>query len=368
MITELFINSCILIAFISISQNFVMKKDINKNSSIALKILTGTYAGLLGILLMLFSIRVTPSIITDFRALPILLSAIYGGFLPTIIASLIMGAFRILYFGISNASLIALIVILLMGSGFSTINLVKSEMKGKWIYSITYSLLVNTIAMPILIKDSMLLFKVFTVYCVSTLLMSYFIFKFTEYLSESVQSYRRLKSEATIDFLTGLNNVRQFDNMFNIVAQQTIRNGEELSLLFLDIDYFKKINDTFGHSSGDMILKDLAVILSNTCRVYDVISRNGGEEFSVLLANCPAAHALEVAERIRKNVEGNKFYISNKVNINITVSLGISTYPNITSNIDNLLEHADTALYEAKKTGRNKVVLYNSKDQLTNVN
>lgn len=344
-----------------------MKRDINQNSSMPLKILTGIYAGLLGILLMLFSIRVTALIITDFRALPILLSAIYGGFLPAIIASLMMGTFRILYFGISNASAVALIIILLMGVGFSVIDLIKAEMKSKWIYSIMYSLLINTIAMPILIKDSLLLFKVFTVYSISTLLMSYFVFKFTEYLSQSVQLYRKLKSEATIDFLTGLNNVRQFDNMFNIVTQQTIRNGEELSLIFLDIDYFKKINDTFGHSFGDIVLKDLAVILRNTCRVYDIISRNGGEEFSVLLANCPAAHALEVAERIRKNVEGNKFHISDKVNINITVSLGISTYPSITNSIDGLLEHADSALYEAKKTGRNKVVLYNRKDELTNV-
>lgn len=367
MISQLFINSCILITFISISQNFVMKKDIDQNSSIPLRILTGVCAGLLGILLMLFSIQITPSIITDFRTLPILLSALYGGFLSTIIASLIMGAFRILYFGVSNTSVIALIVILLMGTGFSTINLIKAERKSKWIYSIIFSLILNSIVMIILIKDSMLLFKVFTVYSISTLLMSYFIFKITEYLSESVQLHKKLKSEATIDFLTGLNNVRQFDNMFNIVTQQTIRNDEELSLLFLDIDYFKKINDTFGHSSGDIVLRDLAVILRNTCRVYDIISRNGGEEFSVLLLNCPAAYALEAAERIRKNVEGKRFRISNEVSINITISIGISTYPNITDNIDNLLEHADTALYEAKRTGRNKVVLYSNKDQLTNL-
>ncbi|WP_097027155.1 diguanylate cyclase [Clostridium peptidivorans] len=362
MFTQLFINSCILITFISIFQNFAMKKDINQNSSIPLRILIGTYAGLLGILLMLFSIQVTPSIITDFRALPILLSALYGGFLPTIIASLIMGTFRILHFGLSNTSIIALIVILLMGIGFSAINLIKVERKSKWIYSIICSLILNSISMIILIKDPIFLFKVFTVYSISTVLMSYFIFKFTEYLSESVQLYKKLKSEATIDFLTGLNNVRQFDNMFNIVAQQIIRNDENLSLLFLDIDYFKKINDTYGHSCGDIVLRDLAVILLNTCRVYDIISRNGGEEFSVLLLNCPAAHALEVAERIRKNVESSKFHISDKVNINITISIGISTYPNITNNIDSLLEHADTALYEAKRAGRNKVVLYNSKD------
>ena len=134
MITQLFINSCILITFISLSHNFVRNKDAEHNSSIPFKMLIGAWGGLLGILLMLFSIQVAPTIITDFRALPILLSALYGGILPPIIASLIMGIFRIFYFGVSEASVIATIVILLMGIGFSVINLIKAQRKIKWIY------------------------------------------------------------------------------------------------------------------------------------------------------------------------------------------------------------------------------------------
>ncbi len=367
MLTELFINLCILITFISVSHNFFMDKNISKNSSLPLKILTGICAGLLGILLMLFSIRITPSMITDFCTLPILLSALYEGFLPAIIATVIMASFRILHFGISNSSVISIIIILLMGIGFSVINLTKAGAKLKWIYSVIYLSIVNSVAAFILIKDPVFLFKVFIIYSISTLIMSYFIFKFTEYLSESFKSYKKLKNEATIDFLTGLNNVRQFNNMFNITSQQTIRNKEHLSLLFLDIDHFKKINDTFGHNSGDIILKDLADILRSTCRIYDIISRNGGEEFSILLLNCPTSRALEVAERIRETVETHKFYISDKVSIDITISIGISTYPNITNDIGNLLEDADTALYEAKRLGRNKVVVHNKRIYLANV-
>ncbi len=360
MITQLFINSCILITFISISHNFARNRDSKYYASIPLKIIIGLWSGLLGILLMLFSIQVTDKIITDFRSLPILLAAFYGGGLPAILASLIIGAFRILFFGVSKASVIAVIVILLMGIGFSIINFIKTDRKIKWSYSVIYSLIVNSISMIILIKDPAFLLLVFGAYSVGTIVMSYFIFKYTEYLREAVLLYRKLRSEATVDFLTGLNNVRQFDNVFNSVAQHAKRNGEYLSLLFLDIDFFKKVNDTYGHSSGDIILKDLADILLNTCRAYDIVSRNGGEEFSVLLLDCPASHALEVAERIRKNVENYKFQISNKVSINITISIGISTFPNLTNSTDNLLENADTALYEAKRTGRNKVVLYNS--------
>ncbi|WP_406540839.1 GGDEF domain-containing protein [Clostridium ljungdahlii] len=131
-----------------------------------------------------------------------------------------------------------------------------------------------------------------------------------------------------------------------------------MSLIFLDIDYFKEINDKYGHGSGDIVLKNLANILTNTCRAFDIISRNGGEEFSVLLLNCPTADAIQVAERIRQNVEAYSFHISNKTTIHITISIGVSTYPSLTNNIDNLLSDADTALYKAKNEGRNKIILY----------
>jgi diguanylate cyclase len=177
-------------------------------------------------------------------------------------------------------------------------------------------------------------------------------------LSKSIDTDRKLKNEATVDFLTGLNNVRQFKKDFYNFAQQTIRKGENLSLLYLDIDYFKNVNDTYGHSSGDIVLRNLAIILRNTCRSFDIISRNGGEEFSVLLLDCSASHAFRIAERIRKNVDANKFYVTDKSIINVTISIGVTTYPDITNNINNMIKNADAALYEAKRTGRNKVCMY----------
>lgn len=364
MVSEIFINSCILIAFISISQNFIRRKDINYKSSFLLKFITGLWAGLLGVILMMYSVKIAPTIITDFRALPILLSAIYGGVIPPIIASIIIGIFRIWHFGISYASILAVIAIILIGIGFGFISAMKVTNKRKWIYSIGYLLTVNLFPMIILIKDPSSILKIFIAYSLSTVIMSYFIFKYTEYINEAIKLYWKFRNEAKVDFLTGLNNVRQFDKVFNIVAQQTIRNDGYLSLIFLDIDFFKKINDTYGHNIGDIILKDLADILRNSCRIYDNVFRNGGEEFSILLNNCQSDSAMEIAERIRKSIENNKFYISDKKFINITISIGISTYPNITQNINELLEHADNALYKAKRTGRNKVVLYNNEDNI----
>lgn len=361
MIVDLFINACILITFTSISQNFIRDKKILKNTSISLKVLMGVSCGSLGILLMFFGVHITNTIVTDFRTIPIVLSAIFGGMIPSIITAIIMCFFRVLYFGASNAAIVSVIATMLSGVGFGVISIIKKTRKQRWIYSTLYSVLVSTIAYIILIRDRIYLLKFLIVYYIGISLVSYFVYRYTEYLCEIVEFHNKLTNEATVDFLTGLNNVRQFDKTFNSVSQQTIRNGENLSLLFLDIDYFKKVNDTYGHSSGDIILKDLAYILKDANRGYDVISRNGGEEFSVLLVDCSASNAVRIAERIRKNVESNKFYISKEVSIRVTISIGVSTYPNITNDIDMLVENADLALYQAKRTGRNKVVLYNNK-------
>ena len=359
MIIDLFINACILIAFISVSHNFFKDKHITQNRSILLKIITGACSGSLGILLMLFSVNITPTVITDFRVIPIFLAAIFGGIIPSIIASIIICFFRVLYFGVSRAAIISIIATMLWGVGFGIISIGKRTRKDKWIYCVIYSILISTIAFTIAIKDKIVLLKFLIIYYIGILLVSYFVYRYSEYLSELVKFYDKLKNEATIDFLTGINNVRQFDKAFNDSAKKTLRKAESLSLLFLDIDYFKKVNDTYGHSSGDIILKGLAVILSENCRAFDVVSRNGGEEFSVILSDCSAQNAVKIAEKLRKKVEIHKFYISDKVTINITISIGVSTYPDAADNIDNLLGYADNALYGAKRAGRNKVVLYN---------
>lgn len=364
MITEIFINSCILITFISISYFFIKSKDVSPKTSTILKVFIGTFSGSIGIVLMLFNISIIADVIVDFRYLPILLAAIFGGVVPPIIASIMIGIFRFLYFGVTFTSLVGLIDALLIGIGFSIISSTKALRKTKWIQSITYLLIVTSISMIILIRDSFVLFKILLAYSGAIILMSYFVFRYTEYLSESIKNDIKFKCEANVDFLTGLNNARQFKTDFNYFTQQTIRKKEHLSLLFLDIDFFKNVNDTYGHNSGDNLLKDLAIILRNTCRGFDIISRNGGEEFSVLLLDCSTPHAVQIAERIRRNIEVNEFNISDKISINITVSIGVTTYPDISLDIDNLVENADIALYEAKRTGRNKVCTYNFNKQL----
>jgi len=362
MVSEFFLNACILITFISIANLYVKNKDISSKFSLTLKIIAGVSSGLVGIILMLYSVYVTSNIIIDFRYIPILLAAIYGGFLPTIVASICIGVFRVLYFGVSQPSIVGIVVAFIIGIGFSIICNIKSSRKSKWIISITYLFLVFSIALLIVLGISMIFFRTVVIYCIGNIGVSCIVFFYAENLIKFAQLNKKLKHEATKDFLTGLNNVRHFDKSFNSISQLALRKGEKLSLLFIDIDFFKSINDTYGHSVGDTVLKGLADILIDIVRVFDVVSRNGGEEFSILLLDCSSSHAIEIAERLRRKVETHKFNISDKVNLTITISIGVATYPDTTNKTDYLLEDADTALYEAKRTGRNKVVLYKDAD------
>jgi diguanylate cyclase len=130
-------------------------------------------------------------------------------------------------------------------------------------------------------------------------------------------------------------------------------------VLLIDIDNFKRVNDFYGHLEGDTILKEFSKILAEASRTKDLVSRNGGDEFTVLLPDCPLGKAIEVAERIRKNVAIHQFKLSSGKKIQITVSVGITSFSDPTDNIENLLEQADIALYHAKRAGKNRVMVAN---------
>ena len=358
MLLNFFQNACILITFITISNHFFKDKDVSLNPSLKLKIGIGVSSGLLGAILIYNSVHVSSTIIIDFRYIPILLSAIYGGVIPPIIASIMIALVRVFYLGVSQIAIIGLITALVAGFGFSIITYYKFSKKQKWIYSILFLILIFSIASVVAVNDLALVLEMIAIYSGGNIIVAYFLYHYTEYLNENRELHKKLKIQATKDFLTGINNVRQFDNEFNSIANLTMRKQESLSLLYLDVDNFKKVNDTYGHPAGDIILKELAVIFTNTCRSFDVVSRNGGEEFSILLLDCPSEHAFRIAERVRKNVESHTFLISSEISIRITISIGISTYPETTDKIDTLLEQADTALYAAKKSGKNKVIIY----------
>jgi diguanylate cyclase (GGDEF)-like protein/PAS domain S-box-containing protein len=164
-----------------------------------------------------------------------------------------------------------------------------------------------------------------------------------------------LKHMATHDPLTGLYNRRMFIQRINDEIERASRYQHTLSLFMIDIDYFKSINDNYGHQTGDTVLQNFAKILSDSIRKSDYAARYGGEEFVVVLPETPLLKAEELAERLRKQIEDTHFSINNNEDINLTVSIGISTFPEHAETSHELLEIADAAMYAAKAAGRNYV-------------
>ena len=358
MICDLFVNACVVIAFISIMYHVFRGKSMTGLLSLRFKICGGIISGILGIWLMYYSVHVDSTVILDFRNIPVILAAIYGGTIPAIISVTIMSGFRLIYFGVSKSSITAVIILILISIGCSLISSLNIPKKRKWIYSVLCSLIIGNAGLVYLIDNLAVLKMLLPIYCLVTIGISVITYQYTKYLDASSSLFRKLKNEASKDFLTELNNVRSFNSMFNSLICQAQEKKEKLSLLFIDIDFFKRVNDTFGHHNGDIVLKELGCLLTSTCRSFDIVSRNGGEEFSVMLLDCSKCHALEIAEKIRKKVEEHDFILSDGTKINITISIGVSTYPDIITEPDKLLESADSALYEAKQTGRNKVVVF----------
>lgn len=158
------------------------------------------------------------------------------------------------------------------------------------------------------------------------------------------------------DGLTGVYNRRFFEPRLAEEFQRHRRYFRSLSLIMLDIDHFKNINDTYGHQAGDSILKNLSRFVEDRIRNVDIFARYGGEEFCILLPETSLDSANVLAENIRRQLEMEVFHFK-EIDIQITVSQGVATLTKLIESAEQLLKMADDALYEAKKTGRNKVVL-----------
>jgi len=165
-----------------------------------------------------------------------------------------------------------------------------------------------------------------------------------------------LRKLADHDPLTGLLNRRSFVNRINNEISRLRRYKNELSYMIIDIDYFKKINDTHGHLAGDDVLKEFAKKISSILRESDFIGRIGGEEFAVALPDTSMNSANKMAERIRKKMAEHTVQYKN-TNINFTVSIGISKFMPDEKNTVDVFSRADSALYKAKNSGRNKICM-----------
>ncbi|MBN2435722.1 MAG: GGDEF domain-containing protein [Spirochaetes bacterium] len=163
---------------------------------------------------------------------------------------------------------------------------------------------------------------------------------------------RKMRLLATTDKLTDTYNRTAFDLYIEIMRKESIRSKQPFALSILDLDFFKGINDTYGHTAGDQVLRKSTEIIKASIRESDILFRWGGEEFLILLRNCPLKEAVEILDKIRKTINKTIFYFNNTP-ITITISAGVTVYQD-TEDIDATINRADKLLYNAKHSGRNK--------------
>ncbi len=177
------------------------------------------------------------------------------------------------------------------------------------------------------------------------------------------KALQELEKIATTDPLTGVANRRHFFLLVDKEFARAKRYQTTFSLLMLDIDRFKKINDSYGHPFGDQAIQKMTLTVINCLRNADIFARYGGEEFIICLPQTDISEAMIVAERIRVNISNILLETQNQI-ITITVSIGVTSYKQEDSSIDEVLSRADKALYKAKETGRNRVFHYLEKTDL----
>lgn len=181
----------------------------------------------------------------------------------------------------------------------------------------------------------------------------------TKRLGEKAKKTEYYKELSNIDALTSIHNYRFFKEILDNEIKRHKRYERNLSFLLIDIDDFKGINDTYGHLTGDIVLKEIAELLSETIRSCDFLARYGGEEFAVILPETSEKEALILGKRIVSIIENHKFKsIEDEPIIRISVTVGLTSFPRSASNLQQLIDRADQALYKGKRLGKNRITVF----------
>jgi two-component system cell cycle response regulator len=173
---------------------------------------------------------------------------------------------------------------------------------------------------------------------------------------DNAQLLKRAEALSVTDDLTRLYNSRYLNLVLRRETKRASRSGRPLSLLFIDLDGFKAINDTHGHLFGSRALVEAAAVIRQSARETDVVSRFGGDEFALVLPDTGGEGAFAVGERIRERICAHKFLAGDGLDIHLTCSVGVATLPDVAASAEELVQAADKAMYQVKETGKNGIV------------
>jgi diguanylate cyclase (GGDEF)-like protein len=172
---------------------------------------------------------------------------------------------------------------------------------------------------------------------------------------DNALQHKRLEALSVTDDLTGLYNSRYLNQVLRRETKRSIRGGRPLSLLFIDLDGFKSINDAHGHLSGSRALVEAAAVVRDSARETDIVSRFGGDEFALVLPETGVEGAVAVGERIRERIAAHRFLAGDGFDIHLTASVGVATLPDVATSPDELMQAADMAMYLVKQSGKNGI-------------
>lgn len=355
MVRNIFFNFTTLISFIYLISQLCLYMRKLKFCKLDMRVCYGIAGGLIAILLMITSIRVSDRIIFDFRHLTILVVATFGGLFSSLITGSIIFIFRLFYFGVTMDSIIVASNMLIISFLCGITSKLKIKRWMKWIYMNIIALVMISISFYTRIPNKSVALNTIFIFLVSSIVVGWIVYFVTSYIFLSEKLFRKYKYDSEYDFLTGLKNTRTFNNTIENIEEVIEKNCKNLSIIFIDIDFFKMINDTYGHEAGDKVLKEFGEIFKTLFRNSDMTFRIGGEEFVAILPGCMNKKAMFIAEKVRSTFENHTFHINDNKEIKLTVSIGVASFPETTDNIKSLIRQADRALYRAKENGRNRV-------------
>lgn len=355
MLKELINNFALLTSFLFFGNLFSRKYErYLTNHALIHQVMNGLMLGLFGILLMMTGLWIHGHFVVDLRQLAIIISVYIGGTISGLLTTLIVILYRIYITGgwtdISLTATVNCFVTLVVSLIFIR---EKKLTLSKWMSAVLGAVVVSLLSTFFVANPP----NLETIIMITTvkILGGLFTYFMMSHIKKTERAIHLLEEAANRDHLTGLYSPRAFDALFEEVLHASKTTKKPFGLVMLDIDHFKKINDTYGHLNGDAVLSQLGILLNreSTTRAYP--SRKGGEEFAILLGDCDTEKAASFAEKIRKAVENECFLLNDGTIISLTVSIGAGSSPAIVSR--RLLEKADEALYEAKRSGRNRIEL-----------
>ncbi|MGG6314546.1 GGDEF domain-containing protein [Paenibacillus macerans] len=352
MLQSLFNNFTLLTTFIFFGHMMSSKILANRERTSYARMILGAVLGLFGVVMMYYTFPITAHAVADFRQLPILISVYMGGGLAGGVTTVIIAIYRMIFLhGFGMHSVIASLnapVTLLIG-----LLILRTRRLGfkRWTLALALSAMNTGILLLILVRSHP--WNHIGLYMLLFMVAGLFTFAMLRHLRRTDDSMRMMREAANRDFLTSLYNTRAFEVMMEQKIAAATRDDIPFTLLIVDIDHFKQVNDTYGHPAGDAVLLQFADVLRDTFRPGDHIARKGGEEFVILVDHCDGEQIAVIAERLRSNVENHNFILPDGMQLRMTISAGSATYPNVHE--EDLIVKADQALYHAKEAGRNQV-------------